>query len=167
MVFSNNLHRPRTQGSTQKQAAMKAWMTREQKNICADGSAKPGHQLHWGQRDVQCSRCTQRQTGDIKAGLRFRQIQAGLEAASSWSFSVCPNFCHLSASPHLSLLLIWTFQRDWENKEGTARPRSLLQTLHASGLTVQVWNCSGSYCPVWTLAQTRCCWPGSCVSNWR
>lgn len=167
MVSSNVLHHLSTQGSTQKQAAMEAWMTREQRHIRAGGSAKPGRRSHWGQRDVQCSRCTQRQTGDMEAGLRFRQIQSGLEAASSWSYFVCPHsliYPLIHTRPTLKSAANLDVSEGLR-AQGGYRPRSLLQTL-ASSSTAQVWTRSGSYSPVCTLSQTRC-WAGSCVSSWR
>lgn len=79
---------------------------------------------HTGQRDVQCSRCTQRQTGDMEAVLRFKQIRSGLEVASSWSCSVCPHSLNYLLGPHSSLLLIWTF-----HFRGTESTRRVLPTL--------------------------------------
>lgn len=80
MVPSNALRRSGAWGSTQKQANMDKWMS----NLGAGSSAKADR------RNVQCSRCTQKQTCDLEAQLRVRQTWSGLEPASSGSCSVCP-----------------------------------------------------------------------------
>lgn len=157
MVFSNVLHRPSAKGFNAKGSRHRSIddQRTETQSLWWLSKTRP-LVTQWPWRAM----FTMRTETDRCHGSRT-EVQSGLEAASSWMLCL-PSFFHLSACPHLAHTRVCCKFWHFRGTESTRRVPTMLP-LADVGFRL---DGSGSYCPVWTLAQTRC-WLGSCVSSWR